>query len=161
MSEINLQNYNVVGQVKKVIALINELSGFKEEELQVVMDVNVAVSKSYPTGRTACQERLSGLDTLRGRLNTLILLLKDYRLRVKRFHQSKHDTEFVRLTRIGRPNAHAINSEIRSQFPDLAEDETKLERLKQIIVYLEQLLWDMDKVRGDLLERTSDSSRKE
>ncbi|AMM44904.1 hypothetical protein SP15_105 [Bacillus phage SP-15] len=161
MPEINLQQYDVLGQVNKVIEVIKTLSGFEDYELQIVRDVNIAVSKAYPTGRTACQERLSALDTLRGRLNTLILLLKDHRSKEKRFHQSKHDKEYVRLTRLGRPNSQAINSEIRSSFPDLAENESKLERLKQIIDYLDQLLWDMDKVRGDLLDRAGDSARRD
>lgn len=161
MAEINLQQYDVLGQVNKVIAIVTELTGFSDGELQIIRDVNIAISKSYPTGRTACQERLSGLDTLRGRMNTLILLIKDHRAREKRLHQGKHDKEYVRLTRLGRPNSQAINSEIRSSFPDLAENDSRLDRMKNIIDYLDQLLWDMDKVRGDLLDRAADSARKD
>ncbi|WJZ23538.1 hypothetical protein LIS04_110 [Listeria phage LIS04] len=158
---INLNQYDVSSQVNKVIAIIQELTGFSEDELAIIRQVNTQVSKAYPTGRTQCQERLSSLDTLRGRLNTLILLIKDSRFKKKRTYQSRHDGEYVRLSRIGRPNAQAINSEIRSNDPDLAKAEIDLDRLKHIIEYLDKLLWDMDKVRGDLLERAGDSSRKE
>lgn len=159
--QFNLNNYNVQSQVDKVIKILQELTGFSDGELEIIKQVNISISRAYPTGRTACQERLSELDTLRGRLNTLIILIKDFRFRQKRKYQERHDTEYVRLTRIGRPNAQAVNAEIRTGDSEVAELEVNLDRLKHFIEYLDKLLWDMDKVRGDLLERAGDATRKE
>lgn len=148
-------------QLQWVMNQLKEVSGLSDTELAPAFEVAVALSKPYPAGRTACQERIAQLGLLRSRLDTLILQLKEIRSKFKREYEKRFDSEYSRLVKLGKPSQQAIVSEIRSKNQEVVDLSDKIERLGHFIEYLSDLRWTLGVVREDLHERARDVLRTE
>lgn len=107
MLELEYNNY-IDGVMRKIQSAIS-LTDF---EVDIVKEVLLSLNKPLPSTRVGAQTRLNELDVCRLKLTNLIYVVSEKAVVHTDEYKRIYEPEFVRLTRAGRPNQAAIESEI-------------------------------------------------
>ena len=105
--------------INEVIKKVKDTIGISDFESESLKDVVRLLNKPLPTTKSLAQQRLSEIDSCRTFLVNIIFMISTRLAEETDKYKKLYDPEFVRLTRMGRPNQVAVDSEIHLN-PDMA-----------------------------------------
>ena len=89
--------------------------GLSDYESNILRKINLELRKPTPSSPGMIGERLNLLDELRVQLLNMIYVVTDKNSEFAYSYYEKYNSEFTRLTRMGRPSSQAIDAEINKE----------------------------------------------
>jgi hypothetical protein len=112
MSGLNSTSLGDNAYLDQVLTKIKNEFGLSDYEVDLLRSINLELRKPLPTVQSGIESRVNVIDSYRSKLVVMIYEVSDKYSIQEYEYKSKYDPEFVRLTRSGRPNQQAVDSEI-------------------------------------------------
>lgn len=138
--------------IKEIISKIKDKFNLSDVEENFLLDINTELKKPIPSNSIGVQNKVNVLDSMRMSLVNFIYSINDKCSKVEYDYKSAYDPAFVRLTRAGRPNQQAVDSEIHID-QRMNELRTTLEQYESFKSLLFSYLKTLDSYKESCMKK--------
>jgi hypothetical protein len=129
------------------------------DEYQTITETYKLIVSSSPTINSESKTLMILADIDKVKLASIYFLLQQKISSIKKQYQQTYDNHYIRLVKLGRPSHVAIDTEIRSVYPDYVILSKQVEDLEQVKELVGMYIKAIDSLKQTAIEMLRDSRR--
>ena len=138
---------------------ISEVFAKGTEEYDTIVGTYDLIVSNAPTISVESKNIMALADTYKVKLASIYYGLSQKISAMKREYQKTYDNHYVRLVKLGRPSHTAIDTEIRTIYPDYVLLSQQIEDFEQVKELISIYIKAVDSVKQTATEMLRDSRR--
>jgi len=135
-------------------------AGLPEVEIEMLLETNKLLMRSYPTTANGVERRMEQLSHYRVRLTNILLRVKRDLIKLNKERDMEYNKKFSNFATATNATNKAIESRVMSKM-EYQNINERCEVLNNVYKYLFSLIKDVDEVKSDLKTLFSDVRRKD
>lgn len=139
--------------------IIGDVFSTNSEEFQIIKDTYDLIGMSAPTIAAEFKTHMILLDKYKISLSTMYYMLSRNISEKKEAFSATYNSSYVRLVKLGRPSAAAIEAEIKAGNPAYSGMTHEIEKLQQVKDLINDYLRCIDSCKQTAIEFLRDSRR--
>lgn len=132
-------------KIDLVVAYLENTVELSDTEINIIKTAINLISEISPTDITVIFSKLDNIIETSNNLGYVIYYCNQYKINLTRKYRNLKDPAFTSLTLKQRPSTLAIESEIRTKYPEIAELEYQVETITNAIDYLNHIELNLER----------------
>lgn len=151
--EVNNEEDKIKVMLDETKSILNDVSDY---ELSMISNSMRLVSSAPPSTKLQITERITSLIKSKSDIQYLVYRVKEIRQEVSIPYNNKYNELYTMLTIKGRPSKAAIESEMYFKNKDVMNSKNKLDKIDNLLEFLESYLNYLDRMISVLDSRRYD-----
>lgn len=127
-------------KVEAIVKYTKEIVPVSDYEAGIIRGLVRSVGDPLPSTKALIEDKIDDFTKIKADMYYILLRIKDIRRDINIPHQNKYYTQFMLLTKQGRPSTESKVAEIYALNSDMRESRDKLSDIDNLLEFLENSL---------------------